>query len=298
MSDSSSASGSRPGVHAPRSAPARPPNRADIEEAARSSIRGRIGKSVLDGLYPVLALAAAILLWAAIVAAFEPPAYMVPTPRRVASEFLNQWERLLTNMATTTRVALLGLFVSTVLGMTLGFAIAWWQPLRRVLLPPLIVTQSIPKIALAPLLVVWFGYGALPKTIVVIMVTIYPIVIACTTGVTGVPQSTMTLARSMGLRSFALFGKILLPASAPHLAGAFRIAASLALIGALIAEYVGSSNGIGVVLLMAIGTQNTALTFAAIVLCGLVGSFIYLGATAVTRLATLGLNPSYLGSHS
>lgn len=266
------------------------PRTLAADDAEAGGAWERMSRSSIDGLLPVLTLAAAVLVWAAVVAVLQPPAYMVPSPARVLREFVAEREQLITNMLATTRVAVLGLLISTALGVAIGFAIAWWQPVKRVLLPPLIVSQSIPKIALAPLFVVWFGYGALPKVLIIILVTIYPIVIACAVGVQGLAGSTMTLARSMGLRSFALFRKILLPASAPHLVGAFRIAASLSLIGALIAEYVGSTDGIGVVLLRAIGTQNTALTFAGIILCGLVGSLIYLAATALARLATIRLH--------
>lgn len=252
----------------------------------------------VDAIYPLVALVLVVGVWALATRVLEPPPYIIPSPGRVMEAFTERWGELLSNMAATLRSAVLGLVISAVLGMAVGFAIARSKAVERILLPPIVVTQTIPKIALAPLFVVWFGFGLLPKLIIVVLVTVFPILIATRVGVSSVPTSTLALARSMGLRSVALVRKILLPASAPHLAGAFRVSASLALIGAIYAEYVGSSEGIGVVLLTSIGTQNTALTVAAIVLSALTGSLIYLAATAVTRLATLGMNPDYVRDHS
>ncbi|MPZ52436.1 MAG: ABC transporter permease subunit [Acidimicrobiia bacterium] len=249
---------------------------------------------LMDAVYPLIALAFVVVAWSLVTNVLQPPAYIIPSPGDVLDELVARWDELFNNMVSTARTALLGLLLSGVLGISAGFAIARSKTLDRLLMPPIIVTQSIPKIALAPLFVVWFGFGIVPKLIVVVLVTVFPVLIATRVGVSSVQRSTLALVRSMGLRSTALVRKVLLPASAPHLAGAFRVSASLALIGSIIAEYVGSSEGIGVVLLTSIGTQNTALTFAAILLSSLTGSLIYLAATAFTHIATIGLNPSYM----
>ena len=185
--------------------------------------------------------------------------------------------------------------VALVIGVVLGMAIGWWTVVRKLLWPPIIVTQSIPKIAIAPLLIVWFGYGAFPKLIVVVLVTFFPILEACAVGIRSLPHcSTFILAQSMGLRSVTLFFKILLPASLPYLMGAFQVASSLALIGALTAEFVGAERGIGVILRTAIGNQDTPLAFASILLCAITGSLIYGASMGITRLIAASINPAYV----
>jgi NitT/TauT family transport system permease protein len=141
---------------------------------------------------------------------------------------------------------------------------------------------------------VWFGYGAFPKLIVVVLVTFFPILEACAVGIRSLPRSTFILAQSMGLRSGALFFKILLPASLPYLMGAFQVASSLALIGALTAEFVGAEEGIGVVLRTAVGNQDTALAFASILICAITGSLIYVLSMGLTRLIARRTSPAHV----
>ncbi|MGN6304240.1 MAG: ABC transporter permease [Mesorhizobium sp.] len=256
----------------------------------------RVWDWLSTAFYPLAALALLILAWFTVSWLLRPPPYILPSPQHVWDRFTEEAPSLLENTAATVEVALAGLLVAVLAGLALGFSIAWWGSVRRLLLPPIIVTQSIPKIALAPLFVVWFGYGAMPKLLVVVLVTFFPIVEACTVGVRSLPQSVFTLSQSMGLRSFSLFFRILLPASMPFLAGAFQVSASLALIGALTAEFVGAEKGIGVVLRTAVGFQDTALAFAGILLCAVTGTIIYVASILISGLALKAVSPGYARS--
>ena len=249
---------------------------------------------LLQVVLPVFTLGAVIGIWWLLVEVLRPAPYLVPHPTRVLAEGVRNWDELRSNMGSTIQIALVGLLASVGLSVVLAFAAWRWGVVRRVVMPPLIMSQSIPKIALAPLLVVWFGYGALPKLVIVILVTIYPLTVGLLVGLNGVSTNVLNLCRSMGMTLPAQLWKVLLPASAPHFASAFKVSASLALIGAIIAEYVGSENGIGTVLLQAIGTQNTSLTIAAILLCAVSGTAIYLFATLLTRLSAFGLGRNYM----
>ena len=248
----------------------------------------------LQRVLPVFTFGALIGIWWFLVELFRPAPYLVPHPTRVLAEGVGNWDELSSNMGSTIQIALVGLAASVGLSVVLAFAAWRWGVVRRVMMPPLIMSQSIPKIALAPLLVVWFGYGALPKLVIVILVTIYPLTVGLLVGLNGVSTNVLNLCRSMGMTLPAQLWKIFLPASAPHFASAFKVSASLALIGAIIAEYVGSENGIGTVLLQAIGTQNTSLTIAAILLCAVSGTAIYLLAALLTRLSAIGLGQNYM----
>jgi NitT/TauT family transport system permease protein len=242
-----------------------------------------VSETVKNILYPTAAIVALVAAWFLAVWWFRPPVYVLPPPARVWTKAVDQWPALLNGIVATTEVALAGLMVAVVIGVVLGMSIGWWTAVRKLILPPIIITQSIPKIAIAPLLIVWFGYGAFPKLIVVVLVTFFPILEACAVGIRSLPRSTFVLAQSMGLRSVMLFSRILLPASLPYLMGAFQVSSSLALIGALTAEFVGAEVGIGVVLRTAVGNQDTALAFASILLCAITGSLIYAMSMGITR---------------
>lgn len=241
----------------------------------------------INFLYPpTLVLSTLMLVWFLASYLLQLPQYVLPAPQSVISRLIEEWPLLLASIAATVQVALLGLFLAVIIGLVLGTAIGWWPTARRVFLPPIVVTQSIPKIALAPLFVVWFGFDTLPKLIVVILVTFYPIVEACATGIGVMPKSIVTLARSMNLKGIPLFKKILFPAMLPYVLSAFQVSASLALIGALTAEFVGARQGVGVVLRTATGNQDTPLAFAAIIVCAVTGALIYACSVALSRTAT------------
>jgi NitT/TauT family transport system permease protein len=262
--------------------------------AARHSRIASAYETAKNVLYPTMAIAVLMIAWFIGVWLFRPPLYVLPPPTRVWEKTVDQWPSLYEGIVATTQVALAGLMVAVVVGVVLGMSIGWWTAVRKLLLPPIIITQSIPKIAIAPLLIVWFGYGAFPKLIIVVLVTFFPILEACAVGIRSLPRSTFILSQSMGLRSTALFFKILLPASLPYLMGAFQVSASLALIGALTAEFVGAEVGIGVVLRTAVGNQDTALAFASILLCAVAGTLIYALSMGITRLIAASVSPAYV----
>jgi NitT/TauT family transport system permease protein len=252
-------------------------------------VRGQVGAS--DLLLPVISFAALIAMWWLAVELFEPAPYFLPSPDVVADRIVEERESLLSNAKATGGVALLGFGVSLVLGIGLGILIARYFWLRGALMPAVLATQSVPKIALAPLLVVWFGFGTLPKLIVAVLVTFFPILLGTIVGIESVPRSALQLARSMGCRRLSLLWRVLLPWAAPHIATAVRLSATLALIGALFAEFVGSEDGLGVLVLIANGNQDSSLTFAAVVVISMMGLALYLAASLLVKLATRGLGP-------
>ena len=153
-------------------------------------------------------------------------------------------------------------------------------------MPAIIATQSVPKIALAPLLVVWLGLGALPKLVVVVLIVVFPIILATIVGIQSVTTEKLYLVRSMGARTMDVGRYVLAPTAAPYIAAAFKLGASLALIGALFAEFVGGKEGIGIQMVFAIGLHDTELAFGALLITSLAGIALYGCASAVANAAT------------
>jgi NitT/TauT family transport system permease protein len=266
-----------------------------MPDAMDAGIR-RSERSWSQLLLPAAAVGVVVLLWWAIVTIFAIPQYIVPSPGAVFASMAENRVQLLTNAWATGRIAALGLLLSFLLGVPVGLIVARYRFARRVLMPPIVAIQSLPKVALAPLFVAWLGFGIAPKLIITVLVTFFPMTLATIVGVESITRSTAYLARSMGCRSFRFLRYIQLPTAAPFIAAAFRTSATLAVVGALVAEFVGSIEGLGNLLLIASGNRDTTLAFGAILTVGLLGVVFYVGAAALARAATMSLGARYMGS--
>jgi NitT/TauT family transport system permease protein len=248
----------------------------------------------IDILIPIVLLLLVFVGWELAVVVFDFPPYVMPRPADVLKRLWEERSNLWDDAVATFTVAFVGLALSVIIGVPIGLAMGRWRRVRRVLMPPMVAVQSIPKVALAPLFVVWLGFGALPKLIIAVLITFFPLVLATVVGVEAVPLPTAQVARSMGIRRTRFLRSILLPASAPYVAAAFRTSATLAVVGALVAEFVGSENGLGNYLLIASGNRDTEAAFAAIVVIALGGIVFYAIAAVLARLATVHLGPTYM----
>jgi NitT/TauT family transport system permease protein len=247
-------------------------------------------------LIPIVLLVLAFVVWGGIVAVFDFPRYVIPRPAEVLRRLWDERLRLWDHGIATFTIAAVGLMLSVIVGIPVGLAIGRWRLARRILMPPIVAIQSIPKVALAPLFVVWLGFGAVPKLIITVLITFFPLVLATVVGVETVPLRTGHLARSMGIRGPRFLRYVLLPSTAPYVAAAFRTSATLAVVGALIAEFVGSEKGLGNYLLVASGNRDTEGAFAAILVIAMGGIVFYTGAALLARVATIRLGPSYMRS--
>jgi NitT/TauT family transport system permease protein len=256
----------------------------------------RSHRSWIPVLLPAISLSAVLLLWWAVVTIFSIPRYIVPSPGAVFSSMAENRTELLTNAWATGHIAALGLMLSLVIGVPVGLIVGRFQFARRILMPPIVALQSLPKVALAPLFVAWLGFGIAPKLIITVLITFFPLTLSTIVGVESITVSTAFLARSMGCRSIAFLRYIQLPSAAPYIAAAFRTSATLAVVGALVAEFVGSINGLGNLLLIASGNRDTTLAFGAILTVALLGVVFYVGAAALARAATSRLGTRYMGS--
>lgn len=270
-------------------------------QAAREAGR-QFGSGVndisMDLLLPMVSAILVALFWFGVVALFKIPEYILPSPETVFKSMFENRSALLAEAQATALIALSGLALSAVIGVPLGFAIARYKPLRRVLMPPIVAIQSIPKVALAPLFVAWLGFGVAPKLIITTLITFFPLTLATIVGVESITVTVSQLARSMGFRSVSLVRHIWLPAAAPYIGASFRTSATLAVVGTLVAEFVGSAEGLGNLLLIASGNRDTTLAFAAILVVGALGMLFYGGATLVVKATTSRLGTHYMRSRT
>lgn len=244
-------------------------------EAPRAGARRRLPGRIVAATQTTAAFIAALLVWQAVVTVAEIRSYILPPPTAVLQALVTYQARILRDTLITTQEILAGYAVAVVLSIPLAILIAYSPLFSRTIWPLLIFSQIMPKIALAPLFVVWFGFGFIPKVLVTFLLSFFPIVIDSVAGFRSLDPEVLYLARSGGASGWDIFWKVRLPAALPHIFAGLKVAAALATTGAIIGEFVGSDRGLGYLLLDANGNLNTALLFAALVVLSSIGLLLY-----------------------
>jgi NitT/TauT family transport system permease protein len=226
-------------------------------------------------IYPILTVVGTLVAWEVGTRVFSIPAFLLPPPSKIVVSFAEHGGLLLKHGWVTTIEIVLGYLLSIVVGVPLALAIFMWPAFSRSVLPLLISSQAMPKVAVAPLLLVWFGFGLLPKVLIAFLIAFFPIVISTAVGLASIEQEKIHLARSMGLGAAATFFKIRLPSALPSVFGGLKISITLAVVGAVVGEFVGGDAGLGYLLMVANGSLDTPLLFAGIIALTVQGIVLY-----------------------
>jgi NitT/TauT family transport system permease protein len=246
---------------------------AGIQARRRRRIRrDRIGSLV----YPVGMMVALIAVWEAAARLFSIPPYLLPAPSAIILSMDSNSAVLIKESLATTLEILLGFALSVAIGVPLALAIYLWRPFARAVYPLLVSSQAVPKVAVAPLFLVWFGFGLLPKVLIAFLIAFFPIVINTAMGLAALEREKIYLAQSMGLGPIATFFKIQLPNAMPSIFAGLKISITFAVVGAVVGEFVGGQGGLGYLLLIANGNMDTALLFAGIVALTVLGVVLFL----------------------
>ena len=255
---------------------------ARLQEAlVRRAVRAR----ATAVLYPILVAAALALLWEIGSRVLHIPTFLVPAPSSVVSVLGGKAHVLVRHGWTSTQEIVLGYVLSIVVGIPLALGIYFWPPFARSVYPLLVSSQAVPKTAIAPVFVVWFGFGLLPKVLIAFLIAFFPIVINTVIGLASLEAEKIYLARSMAMGPLSTFFKIRLPHALPSIFGGLKIAITLAVVGAVVGEFVGADAGLGHLLLEANGAMDTPLLFAGLVGLTVIGVVFFLLIEAAERLA-------------
>jgi NitT/TauT family transport system permease protein len=233
---------------------------------------------------PVLGLALLILVWHAYVVTFNVPPVILPRPALVLDSTIANWRLIVSEGWITLLESLYGFMLAFLLGVPLAVAIAGSRTLNLMFYPLLIATQSLPKVALAPLILVWLGIGMESKLAIAWLVAFFPIVVDTATGLRNTPADFLDLATAVRASRFQTFWKIRFPAALPFVISGSKVAITLAVIGAVIGEFIGSNEGLGNLLLVANSQINIPLAFACLIGLAVIGIGLY-GAVAAVELA-------------
>ena len=246
--------------------------------------RSRVGAVALRVLLPAVTIIVLIALWWLATVVFDWPAYLVPTPGDVWNEMVDQRSLLASDFKTTLFESLLGFGLAIAIAVPFAVAIAYSRLLELTIYPALVALNAIPKIAIAPLLVIWMGFGIGPKIAMVVLICFFPIVISTATGLKSTPAELVDLARSLSASSVQEFVKFRFPAALPYVFVGLKVAIALAVIGAVVGEFVGATEGLGYVIIASGQNANTTLAFAAIVLLSVMSIVLFYALVLLERL--------------
>jgi NitT/TauT family transport system permease protein len=242
--------------------------------------------------YPLIGTVLLIALWAFLCVYANVPTVVLPTPDKVFYAFIARFDLIVSEGWVTLKETIYGFVLALVIGIPMAVAVANSRPLNLMFYPLLIGLQSVPKVALAPIVLVWLGTGIESKLAIVWLVAFFPIIVDTVAGLRSTPRELLELARSLRATPMQIFLKVQLPAALPFIFTGAKVAITLAVIGAVIGEFIGSSEGLGFLLLSATSQLDSPLAFAALFALSFLGMFVYLLVELAERLAAPWLPPA------
>src|ERR1700710_933932 len=255
-------------------------------ERSVSEAKGQSGVSkALNAAWirPFLFLIFIVVAWDLTIRLFRIPPYQIPAPGDVVAVLWQDWPEWLRQAWPTTYATICGFLLSAVFGIPVAMLIAGSKTVESYVYPLLVFSQSVPKIAIAPLFVVWFGFGIIPKVISAFLLGFFPVVVSAVQGFKSVDPDMVDLARAMQGSRAKVFLAVNLPHAMPAIFSGLKVSVTLAVVGAVVGEFVGSNSGIGYVLQRSIGTFDLPTMFAALTILSMIGVLLFLIIELVER---------------
>lgn len=235
-------------------------------------------------VYPLFAILITCVIWEGFCRLAQVPEYLLPAPTQVATEVTGNITLLISHGWVTAYECFLGFLSSVVIGFPIALLIVYSKPIEKSVTPLLVFSQTFPKIAVAPLFVIWFGFGIIPKIIISFLIAFFPIVISTVTGLKAVEPDLEDLVRSMGASVYQKFVKIRIPNSLPYFFTGAKVAAAFSVVGATVGEFVAADEGLGYLILVANNNLETSLMFAAFLGLAVLGACIYFGVDYLEKI--------------
>jgi NitT/TauT family transport system permease protein len=241
---------------------------------------------------PAATVAGVVVAWELASRVLRIPRFIMPAPSEIAVEAWEWRYRFIGHSWVTLYETLGGFALSIVVGVPLATLIVYSPWMRRALYPLIVLLQAVPKIAVAPVLLLVIGYGEIPKMIVAFLVAFFPIVVDTATGLAATPPELLELSRSYRASAFKTFVKVRFPMALPFFFSGLKVAITLAVIGAVVGEFIGSDKGLGYVILSATSYWKTELAFASMILLSLIAIVLFGAVCLVERLVCPWLAPA------
>ncbi len=240
-------------------------------------------QSITNKIAPVLAISIILILWQTLSATGTVPKFMLPSPLDVVKAFIGDFPLLMKHTGTTLSEAFLGLSLGVVLGFAVAVVMDRFEIAYKAIYPVLVITQTIPTVAIAPLLVLWLGYGIFPKVTLIIITSFFPITIGLLDGFKSADPDAISLMKAMGATRMQRFYHIKLPSSLSHFFAGLRISVSYSIIGAVVAEWLGGFSGLGVYMTRVRKSFSFDKMFAVIFFISIISLLLMLGVSALQK---------------
>jgi NitT/TauT family transport system permease protein len=245
------------------------------EAAARAHSARRWSRVAADIAQPVAALVVFVLLWELICRVFSVPTYLVPAPSAIWADTSKLIGQVSIHTLATTQTTLLGFFASLVVSLPLAILLTASPVIANSIYPLLVLTQSIPKVALAPILVVIFGSNELPRVVVTFLVAFFPLVLSIAAGISSVPPELIELGRACKASRWRELWRIRLPYAVPFVFSGLKAAITLSVVGAVVGEFVNADKGLGYLIVTSTAFFQVPLAWGALVLLSLLGIILF-----------------------
>jgi NitT/TauT family transport system permease protein len=250
-------------------------NPANPGHAVGPTIAGRI-RYAFNSILPAIILSIVVLvIWEAISRIFKLPQFVLPSPSAIGHILVTRQASLLEAAWVTAEEILYGFLLSTAVGMLIAVLIARFERMGRAVYPLMVLFQNVPKIALAPLFILWFGYDLAPKILLIVVMAFFPVALNMLVGLQSADPNLVTLMRTVGASRTEILMRVQIPNSLPYLMSGIKIAITLSVIGAIVGEFAGASAGLGYMIQFASTQMEAALVFAALIEISLLGMFFY-----------------------
>lgn len=235
---------------------------------------------------PVAFISALVIAWEFLVVTLKIPRIILPTPLDIYSNgFAAFPDLLLTSLAYTIEESIIGFVLAAIVGICTAIILVHSSLFHSMVYPLMVLTQFIPKSAIAPLFIIWFGFGLESKVAMSFLICYFPIVIDAVAGFVAVPREMLYLVHSLRASATQVFSKVELYYALPHIFSGLKVAITLAMVGAIVGEFVGGATGIGYMIVEATFTARTDVLFACLVLASLGGTILYFGVVMLERLS-------------
>jgi NitT/TauT family transport system permease protein len=244
----------------------------------------RLAEAFRNVATSIAAVIGLLVVWQLAVMLLHVPTWLLPAPSAIWLEFVKQAHLLGKHVSATAIGAIGGLAIGSLAGLVLAIAMTHSKLLEKILMPLLVIDQSIPKMALAPIFVIWFGTGTMTRIVIAMVISFFPMVVNSLRGMTAVDRRVTDLMTSLAASRWDVLTKIQMPNAVPHIFSGLKVAVPLSIIGAVVAEFMQSDSGLGYVVLVAVGNVNTPMVFVAVLLMALLSLSLFAVISAIEWL--------------
>lgn len=226
----------------------------------------------------------AVIAWQLVVSIAQPPEYLLPAPAAVWTAMWDAQYQWVDQIVITLQEILGGFAIAAVTGLVLAVAIAWSPMISRFVMPPLVLFNTLPKVAIAPLFIIYLGYGVLPNIVIAALIAFFPIVINTSIGLLQTDQDIVDLGRSLNAPTWKIFVRLRLPSAVPYILSSLKVATTMAVTGAVLGEFIASQKGLGNLIIATQVNLQTEVAFAAVLWLSVIGMALYYGVQLIGRL--------------